>query len=1277
MLDIPRCHSQDHELMSSTVSTISPLSPRRAIRTLLLVALILGGLVGYAVCRWRVPYKAAVRPLAMTGAWMRPPGLPGYAGYFRHRVILPGPIKHAWIAVAARQAFEVTVNGNMAGRLFLWKTTFPFQYGLSESGQVYNKLLPSFPFFYNRDCQWSYHRNDWLPVFLDLTPRLHPGTNVIGIEIESCRAPALVRVDGEIELWSGQRIRIDSGPSWHAEPTPPARPPLDWTETNYPDLDWHHAITVADAELADAAIHYQTFNPRLLTTAFGGEWLRHPEANADDAAWFETTWLLGQQPADAWVRVAVNRPYDLFINDHRVSVPVPAPPNLDAGDWLSGTQQAIDQSADPEQLDPDEVGSIYAGSRKRLDPDEVISSYPGSRFESPLHGDPASFDFRRYKNLVNRNRSKQAPAKSREATRNDLSATDSPRRAPKQVVGPEEGDGDPLQEHSQPLPTIGPMEPQSEGADDAPLQSILPPYPEDSTPKALVRDRGVGTVDAYSIRWMLRPGRNTISVRLVPPLSVGAYNWPAQVAVDAEAVTPTGARSVLVSGPGWSCLRQDRRGWLSAPANAVAVGPALTAGPARAVTATPPGTDFRGRALPPDEAFGVWGTLPKTNYRGEAYHPTDKLIDWASWGGLMAAAVVLTVVLVLAAQWAVSRSVVVRADTARDRSTALGTAVQTLTGVLLVPAVVLATAVLVECSWMERHESLLFQLPTTWPLILGIAAALALAAGQRRRPGRENVSRAHRATTVLGRLPETRGWWSLIGGLLVACAVLRIHNVGFQSLHDDEYASVQAILEIARTGLPRFVPEGFGYSRSPLYHYLVGAVVAVCGENLWSLRLPTVFFSVASALLLYLCGSRLLNRPWVGLGALTLFTIHPISIFSGHSIRFYQQQQFFGLLAVYWFCEGFVRGSSQRYRYLTLAAFLAAVLSQELTAVMGLEIALGILLFARDNGRSANFKLLIVGCCIVTVIALDYLVFKTRCLTRLEGVSPRMEPAIKPHFWCPFNFASLFLCSSRLHIVPSVLLLLAMPSLVRGRDRVVWALLWFMLSGVVLTNLFVTTPGIRFIYRITPLWMLLVVRGIDVLASGLDRLARGSDSTATGHPWLRPVSAAVLFSGVILSWSPWRVVSSYETKLLIDTAGAFRYVRSQLREGDLVVAHEPLAVASLYEVGRVDYALSVPVFHDFFMLKHGRLIDRNSGVEVLGSLRQLLDVCKRHPRVWVVVNRELFKFKGEDIDWTLPGARVELFLRKNLEIKYRSFQWTVFLWDASKGSFAGFRGEEP
>jgi hypothetical protein len=222
-----------------------------------------------------------------------------------------------------------------------------------------------------------------------------------------------------------------------------------------------------------------------------------------------------------------------------------------------------------------------------------------------------------------------------------------------------------------------------------------------------------------------------------------------------------------------------------------------------------------------------------------------------------------------------------------------------------------------------------------------------------------------------------------------------------------------------------------------------------------------------------------------------------------------------------------------------------------------------------------------------------------------------------------------------------------------------------------LTNLFVTSPRVQYTYRLLPVWLLLVALAIAELAAALAGLAL---SAGGYRPRLvRPSMAAVLFLGVLLSWSPWRVAFSHESKQPGDSTGALRYVRSQLGPDDLVIAHEPHAIAAVYECGRVDGALMIPVFHDFFMLDRGRVVDRNSGAEAVGSLDQIRELCRRGRRVWVVVNREKFLSRGHDINWDYPGARVELFLRKNMEIKYRGYQWTVFLWDPGRGVAAPFR----
>ena len=238
----------------------------------------------------------------------------------------------------------------------------------------------------------------------------------------------------------------------------------------------------------------------------------------------------------------------------------------------------------------------------------------------------------------------------------------------------------------------------------------------------------------------------------------------------------------------------------------------------------------------------------------------------------------------------------------------------------------------------------------------------------------------------------TRKWISplLVGSAIVLCFVLRAWELDYQPPDNDEYASIQASLAIARKGVPEF-QEGVWYSRSPLYHYLAGAVAAVSGSNIYSLRLLSVFFSCASAALLWKMARELTHSRSLAVCALALYAIHPYAVFTGHVARFYQQQEFFHFLGLYFFVRGFIMNSGMRDRYLTVLVFLAAVLSQEITALQILPLTICWILFGQRRSWPDEIRLLIAVSCALALIGLDYAFFQIKSLTELEGVSPRIE----------------------------------------------------------------------------------------------------------------------------------------------------------------------------------------------------------------------------------------------------------------------------------------------
>jgi hypothetical protein len=93
-------------------------------------------------------------------------------------------------------------------------------------------------------------------------------------------------------------------------------------------------------------------------------------------------------------------------------------------------------------------------------------------------------------------------------------------------------------------------------------------------------------------------------------------------------------------------------------------------------------------------------------------------------------------------------------------------------------------------------------------------------------------------------------------------------------------------------------------------------------------------------------------------------------------------------------------------------------------------------------------------------------------------------------------------------------------------------------------------------------------------------------------------------------------------------------------------------------------------------MRDGHLIDRNGGGRVISSLDAMKQEFSKDGRVWILVNREKFRTRGKNLRWEYPGARFEMFLRKNCDLKYRTYLWNAYLWDPERGFYAHFRSQQ-
>jgi hypothetical protein len=580
-----------------------------------------------------------------------------------------------------------------------------------------------------------------------------------------------------------------------------------------------------------------------------------------------------------------------------------------------------------------------------------------------------------------------------------------------------------------------------------------------------------------------------------------------------------------------------------------------------------------------------------------------------------------------------------------------------------------AAGTLLRSAVLERSEALFWRFQAA-PLVLltaGLAGAALALALQRRKPKanwRDPLDDEPAPPKITNR---DWIWRILVGAGVVLCFVLRAWQIDLQPPDEDEYASIQATLAIAQKGVPEY-QEGVWYTRSPAYHYLAGAVAVVTGGNIYSLRLLTVFFSCATAILIWKIARELTHNRFLAFCALVLFAIHPFLIFTGHVARFYQQQQFFHLLGVYFFIRGFIANSGMRDRYLTVLAFFLATLSQEITVLQILPLVVCCLLYARRRSWPDEIRLLVAAGCAMALIALDLAFFKIQCLTALDGISPRVDATIGWSFEKPTNLFALLVGYSRLHLIPSVFLLTGFLIAWRTKNNR-WTFLYvYLFLSVVVVNLLITSRGFRFEYHLIPLWILLSVYGMG-------ECARLLIPARTQSP--QRLSLAIGWLAIILcSWSPWRILKSYDSMLQADPVRALRYVANNLRAGDRVAISELYPQAALLEAGRADYDIAVPILYDFALRKKGKLVDRNAAAEVLGNLDELQRAFAKNQRLWIVFDRDQMHARGNDIRWEYPGGRILLYLRNNAHLVFRSSLWSVYLWDQNAGEYSSFR-EKP
>ncbi|MEA2671846.1 MAG: hypothetical protein QOG45_2066, partial [Chloroflexota bacterium] len=158
----------------------------------------------------------------------------------------------------------------------------------------------------------------------------------------------------------------------------------------------------------------------------------------------------------------------------------------------------------------------------------------------------------------------------------------------------------------------------------------------------------------------------------------------------------------------------------------------------------------------------------------------------------------------------------------------------------------------------------------------------------------------------LSRLPVSLRSWEVaaVGMIALVCGGAAAYRIGYEPLWQDELASLLAAQGVRSHLLPT-LPSGLLYFKGELYSLLLAVVGAITGDTATPLRLPSVFWYVATILAfgLLLLPMVIRRRSLLLVAATLLFATAPMELLWSRDVRMYQQAQFFAILFVVFFAR--------------------------------------------------------------------------------------------------------------------------------------------------------------------------------------------------------------------------------------------------------------------------------------------------------------------------------------------------------------------------------------
>ncbi|WP_135606171.1 glycosyltransferase family 39 protein [Methanococcoides sp. NM1] len=449
----------------------------------------------------------------------------------------------------------------------------------------------------------------------------------------------------------------------------------------------------------------------------------------------------------------------------------------------------------------------------------------------------------------------------------------------------------------------------------------------------------------------------------------------------------------------------------------------------------------------------------------------------------------------------------------------------------------------------------------------------------------------------------------LIGMITVVGFLLRVYQLGNQSLWLDEAISSNAAAALLQYGSPVF-PSGYIYGRAILNTYLIALSYNIFGVSEFAGRLPSVIFGTLTIPVVYFIGARLENRN-AGILASIFIAFSVWEIMWSRQARMYQQLQFFyfaSILLIYEF-----NNNRTTKNFILLVICILGAMSSHLFGYVLIPIAFIYFLIGNiDIAKKIQIKSIDMRPVVLSLAILMIVIFATDLTCVISQVFNTRYDYFGSYIYFLEDWVPLFFYLAPLGAVMSF----------QKRPGLAMLLIVSYIIPFYFISFHVKLLGFRYLYFIFP---------ILVLFSSLLIIKLTKNKNEQLLPKLQLpnvkvfINSAIIILLLLTSVAQFQLTPEDNYKLEPRTPQAefkeaYNTINTNMGPDDAIIAGwTPLAQ---YYLGRCDYWLAFPITGtgiDDFLINNTQY-DVYANATAIRDVQALEDVVDAHDQGWIVVD---------------------------------------------------------